>query len=92
LRLAGSAEAGPINLGNPDEFTVLECARRVLQLTGSQSRIRFAPLPPDDPKQRRPDITRPRQLLGWQPKIALQEGLKLSLDYFRMAVRSASNS
>jgi len=91
LRLARSAEAGPVNLGNPDEFTILECARRVLQVTGSQSGIRFAPLPPDDPKQRRPDITRARQLLGWQPKIGLEEGLNLSLDYFRRAVDAVSS-
>ncbi|HLK34079.1 MAG TPA: UDP-glucuronic acid decarboxylase family protein [Terriglobales bacterium] len=86
LRLAWSQEPGPVNIGNPNEFTILECAQRVLAVTGSKSEIRFMPLPQDDPKQRRPDITKARSVLGWQPKINLETGLKLSLDYFRQAV------
>jgi len=86
LALAKSSEHEPVNIGSPDEFTILQCANLVLQVTGSTSRIRFEPLPQDDPRQRRPDITRARQLLGWQPKINLREGLQRSLEYFRSAV------
>ena len=86
LRLAKSNEHFPVNIGNPDEFTILECAHRVLEVTGSKSEIRYHNLPQDDPKQRRPDITKARTLLGWEPKIDLDNGLRLSLDYFREAV------
>jgi dTDP-glucose 4,6-dehydratase len=86
IRLAKSGEPGPINIGNPREFTILECAQIVLAVTGSKSRIVYEPLPQDDPKQRCPDITRARQLLGWEPTVQLEEGLKLSLEYFRNAV------
>lgn len=89
LRLSKSSDPGPVNIGNPNEFTILECARAVLEVTRSSSRIRYEPLPQDDPKQRRPDITKAKQLLGWEPKISLQEGLKMSLDYFRAAVLQA---
>src|SRR6476660_658952 len=87
LRLAKSSEHLPVNIGNPTEFTILECANRVLAVTGSKSRIRYEPLPPDDPKQRCPDITKARTLLGWEPKIDLEKGLRLSLDYFRQEAR-----
>ena len=86
LRLAWSEIHEPVNIGNPDEFTILECARLVLTVTGSESSIEHQPLPEDDPTQRRPDIARARQLLGWEPKINLETGLRLSLDYFREAV------
>ena len=86
MRLAKSDEHLPVNIGNPSEFTILECAQLVLKVTGSSSRIRYEPLPQDDPKQRRPDITKARQLLGWEPKIDLEAGLRLSLEYFRTAV------
>jgi dTDP-glucose 4,6-dehydratase len=86
LRLARSDEHLPVNIGNPNEFTILECAQVVLKVTGSKSRIRQEPLPQDDPKQRRPDIGKARRLLGWEPKIDLETGLRLSLDYFRRAV------
>jgi dTDP-glucose 4,6-dehydratase len=86
LRLANSDEHLPVNIGNPNEFTILECAREVLQVTGSKSEIAYRPLPPDDPKQRQPDITKARQLLGWEPRIQLTQGLQLSLEYFRKAV------
>jgi dTDP-glucose 4,6-dehydratase len=88
LRLAKSSEPGPLNIGNPAEFTILECANKVLAVTGAKSRIRYEPLPQDDPKQRCPDITRARQVLGWEPKIKLEDGLKMSLDYFRQALRN----
>jgi dTDP-glucose 4,6-dehydratase len=86
IRLSKSDEHLPVNIGNPNEFTILECARQVLQVTGSKSQIRYEPLPQDDPKQRQPDITKARQLLGWEPNIDLQAGLRMSLDYFKKAV------
>jgi dTDP-glucose 4,6-dehydratase len=86
MRLAYSEEPEPTNIGNPTEFTILECAHEVLKVTGSRSRIRFDPLPQDDPRQRCPDISKARTLLGWEPKIDLATGLRLSLDYFRQAV------
>jgi dTDP-glucose 4,6-dehydratase len=88
LRLAKSNEHFPVNIGNPDEFTIIDCARRVLDITGSKSQIRFANLPQDDPKQRRPDLTKARKLLGWEPRIDLVTGLRMSVEYFREAVAS----
>jgi dTDP-glucose 4,6-dehydratase len=76
----------PVNIGNPSEFTVIELARKVLQITGSRSKIEHKALPVDDPRVRRPDISRARRLLGWEPKIDLAEGLKLTVDYFRTVV------
>ena len=74
---------GPINVGNPGEFTMLELAEKVIQLTGSKSKIRFEPLPSDDPKQRQPDITLAKKHLGgWEPKVNLEEGLKKTITYF----------
>ncbi|MBZ5655367.1 MAG: SDR family oxidoreductase [Acidobacteriia bacterium] len=86
LRLARSSEHEPVNIGNPTEFTVLECARKVIAATGSTSTIQFQRLPQDDPRQRRPDIAKAKRLLGWEPKVDLESGLKMSLDYFREAV------
>jgi dTDP-glucose 4,6-dehydratase len=86
IRLSKSLEHLPVNIGNPNEFTILECAQHVLKVTGSKSKIAYEPLPQDDPKQRQPDITKARTLLGWEPKIQLEEGLLLSLDYFKKAV------
>jgi dTDP-glucose 4,6-dehydratase len=86
IRLSKSSEHLPVNIGNPNEFTILECAQHVIKVTGSKSKIAYEPLPQDDPKQRRPDITKARHLLGWEPKIQLETGLKMSLDYFRKAV------
>src|SRR5215510_2465002 len=86
LRLAKSDVHEPINIGNPGEFTIMECAKVVLKVTQSKSQITFAPLPQDDPKQRCPDISRARQLLSWQPRIDLESGLKLSMNYFRQAL------
>ena len=74
---------GPVNLGNPGEFTMLELAEKVIAQTKSTSRIVFRPLPQDDPKQRRPDITKAKTELGWQPSTNLDEGLKLTIDYFK---------
>ena len=86
LRLARSPEHEPVNVGNPTEFTILECARKVIATTGSTSQIKFEALPQDDPKQRCPDISKAKRLLGWEPKVELESGLKLSLEYFRRAV------
>jgi dTDP-glucose 4,6-dehydratase len=83
LRLSRSKEHLPVNIGNPDEFTILECAQAVLEATGSASELRFEPLPQDDPTRRRPNIDKARALLGWEPKIALKEGLAKSLPFFR---------
>jgi dTDP-glucose 4,6-dehydratase len=90
VALSRAEENGPVNIGNPGEFTILECAKLVLEVTGSTSRVRFEPLPQDDPKQRRPDITKAKQLLGWEPKIDLRSGLEMSLEYFRSAVGQAA--
>jgi dTDP-glucose 4,6-dehydratase len=89
LRLARSAEAQPVNLGNPDEWTILELAQEVLQTTGSSSEIVFRDLPPDDPARRQPDITKAKDLLGWAPQVSLREGLQNSLAYFRSTVAVA---
>jgi dTDP-glucose 4,6-dehydratase len=82
-RLMESDVPDPVNIGNPQELTMLELAQRVIALTGSRSRIVHRPLPVDDPKIRQPDITRARTLLGWEPRVPLEEGLRVTLDYFR---------
>jgi dTDP-glucose 4,6-dehydratase len=76
----------PVNIGNPHEMTVLEFAQEIIRVTGSRSRIVFRPLPQDDPRQRRPDITRARQLLRWEPQVPLSQGLKPTIAYFRSRV------
>jgi nucleoside-diphosphate-sugar epimerase len=83
ISLLDSKERGPINIGNPDEFTMLELADIVLELTKSKSQIVYRPLPSDDPLQRRPDITKARELLGWEPKVNLRDGLVQTIDWFR---------
>jgi dTDP-glucose 4,6-dehydratase len=83
LLLSRSTEHMPVNIGNPVEFTILECAEAVLEVTGSKSVLTFEPLPQDDPTRRRPDITKARALLGWEPRITLREGLQRSLDFFK---------
>jgi len=82
-RLFERGSADPTNIGNPGEFTVLELARQVIRLTGSRSKVVHEPLPVDDPKVRQPDITRARAELGWEPRVALEDGLARSIDYFR---------
>jgi dTDP-glucose 4,6-dehydratase len=86
LALSNSDEHEPTNIGNPSEFTILECAQVVLEVTGSKSKIRYEALPQDDPKQRCPDITKAKRLLGWEPKIDLRTGLQMSLEYFQTAI------
>jgi dTDP-glucose 4,6-dehydratase len=82
-RLMWSDERLPVNLGNPTEITILEFARRIQQFMGSSTEIDFRPLPEDDPRQRQPDISKARELLGWEPKVALEEGLRDTIEYFR---------
>jgi dTDP-glucose 4,6-dehydratase len=82
-RLMNSSTSEPVNIGNPHEMTMLEFAREIIQATGSRSKIVFKPLPQDDPKQRRPDITRAKTKLSWEPQVPLKEGLKKTIEYFR---------
>jgi UDP-glucuronate decarboxylase len=91
LMKSPSAITGPINIGNPKEFTILELANLVIELTGSSSQIVFKLLPSDDPKQRRPDISKAKELLGWEPNVSLRDGLKETIAYFDQAL-SMSNS
>jgi len=83
IKMMDSKELGPINLGNPGEFTILELAEKLVMLTSSKSRLVFRPLPADDPEKRKPDITKAMNLLHWKPKVKLNEGLKKTIDYFR---------
>ncbi len=85
-RLLLSDYTKPVNIGNPSEITLLEFAEEVLKLTGSQSKIVFEPLPQDDPKQRQPNITKAKELLGWEPKVDRHEGLKRTLEYFKQHI------
>ena len=87
LRLARSSEHEPVNIGNPTEFTILECAQKVIAITSSSSTIHFASLPQDDPRQRCPDISKAKRLLRWEPRVDLESGLKLCLEYFREAIQ-----
>ena len=82
-RLMLSSYDLPVNIGNPAEMTVLEFAKAIIEATQSRSKIAFKPLPQDDPKQRRPDITKAKKLLRWEPKVALAQGLAKTIDYFR---------
>jgi dTDP-glucose 4,6-dehydratase len=86
MRLFERGRAEPTNIGNPHEFTVRQLAERVLALTGSKSKIVERPLPVDDPQVRQPDITRARETLGWEPKVALDDGLRRTIEYFRGVV------
>ena len=90
VRLSKSDEHTPVNIGNPDEWTILECAKEVLEITGLKNEIVFKPLPQDDPTRRRPDITKARNLLGWEPRVKLRDGLQKSLAYFQACVGVAA--
>ena len=78
---------GPINIGNPGEFTIRELAELILELTGSKSKLSFLPIPSDDPQQRRPDISKAMEILGWEPRVALRAGLVKTIDYFENLLR-----
>jgi UDP-glucuronate decarboxylase len=92
IRLMNSADdvTGPINLGNPREFTIRQLAERVIALTESESKLEFKPLPSDDPTQRQPDITRAQTILNWRPSIGLDDGLRKTIPYFRDLLGSAA--
>jgi len=90
VRLARSGEHLPVNLGNPEEYTILQCAQAVLDATGAKNELTFVDLPKDDPTRRRPDITKARTLLDWEPRVGLKEGLQKSLDYFRSKLGAAT--
>jgi dTDP-glucose 4,6-dehydratase len=92
MRLSKSEEHLPVNIGNPEEWTILECAQEVLAVTGSKSKIRYEALPEDDPARRKPDITRAKEILGWWPKVPLREGLQLSLAYFEKRAKEMAAS
>jgi dTDP-glucose 4,6-dehydratase len=87
FRLLMSNETNPVNIGNPSEITILQFAEEILKITGSKSKISFKELPIDDPKVRQPDITRARNILGWEPKVGREEGLKITIDYFKNIVK-----
>jgi len=87
-RLMQVSTNDPVNIGNPHEMTLLELAKRIVRVTGSASEIVFGPLPEDDPKVRQPDITRARTLLGWEPRVDTDEGLRLTIDWFRTRLRA----
>ena len=87
IKLMLSDENDPVNIGNPREMTIEEIAKTIIRMTGAKSKIVYRPLPTDDPKVRQPDITRARTLLGWEPKVPLEEGLVKTIDYFRSKVR-----
>jgi nucleoside-diphosphate-sugar epimerase len=80
----------PVNIGNPQEMTIEEIARTIIRLTGSRSKLVYRPLPEDDPKVRQPDITRARTLLGWEPKVGLEEGLTKTIEYFRTKIAAGA--
>jgi dTDP-glucose 4,6-dehydratase len=87
IRLMHAPTNDPVNIGNPQELTIEQIARKIIEMTGSSSRIVYKPLPEDDPKVRQPDITRARTLLGWEPKVSLEEGLGKTIGYFRERVK-----
>jgi dTDP-glucose 4,6-dehydratase len=82
-KLLDSGEAEPVNLGNPEEITILDFANEIVKLTGSKSRISYSPLPQNDPKVRQPDITKAKTILGWEPNVSRREGLRRTLQYFQ---------
>jgi dTDP-glucose 4,6-dehydratase len=90
IKLLDSDHVGPVNIGNPDEFTMLELAAKVLAVTGSRSEVVFEPLPEDDPTQRKPDIALARRLLGWEPVVALEEGLRRTAPWFEQQMAASS--
>jgi UDP-glucuronate decarboxylase len=92
MRLMNGEHVGPVNLGNPDEYTILELAQAVQQMVAPETPINFEPLPQDDPRRRKPDITRAQTWLGWQPTVPLQEGLKLTVEDFRARLTSPSGN
>ncbi len=91
FRLAMSDFHEPVNIGNPGEMTIKQFAEEILRITGAKSTIEYKPLPEDDPKVRQPDISRARKILGWEPKVEFDEGIKKTIEYFRNASKSAGS-
>ena len=87
VRLMNSSTNDPVNLGNPHEMSIMEFAKKIIQLSGSKSKIAYKPLPEDDPKVRCPDITRAKKILGWEPKVSFDEGMRKTLEYFKGKIR-----
>jgi len=83
FRLALSEERYPVNLGNPQEMTILEFAERIRRITGTTAQLEFKELPEDDPRKRQPDISKAKKLLGWEPKVSLEDGLRQTIEYFQ---------
>jgi UDP-glucuronate decarboxylase len=92
MRLMNSDHLGPVNLGNPEEYTILQLAQTVQQMINPDVEIQFKPLPQDDPRRRRPDITRAREWLGWQPTLPLKEGLRETIEDFRARLSNPETS
>ena len=92
IKLMHAPVNDPVNIGNPQELTIEQIARQIITMTGSKSQIVYKPLPEDDPKVRKPDITRARTLLGWEPKVSLEEGLGNTIEYFRQKVQRATRA
>jgi len=92
MRLMNGEHTGPVNLGNPDEYTILELAQKIQQMVNPNADIKYEPLPQDDPRQRQPDITKAKNWLGWQPTIPLEEGLKLTIEDFRSRISNSPTS
>jgi UDP-glucuronate decarboxylase len=88
MMASDAALTGPVNIGNPGEYTMVQLAETILRMTGSKSKLVFKPLPSDDPKQRRPDITIAKSQLGWEPKVSLEDGLAPTIAYFRQSLQS----
>ncbi|MDQ2730631.1 MAG: SDR family oxidoreductase [Armatimonadota bacterium] len=86
FRLSTSEQSGPINIGNPSELTIKQFAEEIIRATGSGSKLTYKPLPEDDPRQRRPDISKARELLGWEPQVALEQGIQQTIDYFKTQI------
>jgi dTDP-glucose 4,6-dehydratase len=91
-RLLLSDYSDPVNIGNPDEITINEFAEEIIKLTGTHQKVIYKPLPQDDPMQRQPDISRAKEILGWEPKYSRAEGLKITLEYFKQKVAEEQNS
>ncbi|MDQ3623237.1 MAG: GDP-mannose 4,6-dehydratase, partial [Verrucomicrobiota bacterium] len=87
FRLAMSDFHEPVNVGNPREMTIKQFAEEIIRITGTSAEIEYRPLPVDDPKVRQPDITRARKVLGWEPKVAFEDGIKKTIDYFRSRLK-----
>ena len=83
--------AFPVNIGNPEEISLKQFAEEIVKLTGSNQKLIYLPLPTDDPKQRKPDITRAKEILGWEPKVSREEGLKITFEYFKERIASEKN-